>query len=72
MTTLYAGEYLVVGIKSMDGWLNQLEPQLAPAEFAARRQRWLDEDAHMFAFRPTCLGTRGNGMLESIPHEKFE
>jgi hypothetical protein len=37
---------------------DQLEPQLATAEFAARRGRRLDEGAHMISFRPTNFGAR--------------
>ena len=48
---LRADEYLVVQIKGAISWLNQLEPQLTTAEFAARRWRGLDERAHMISFR---------------------
>src|SRR5665213_1754541 len=56
MTAVYTDEYLVLQIKFAVGWLNQLEPQLATAELAARRWRRLSNGAHGISFRPTCFG----------------
>jgi hypothetical protein len=55
---LCADEYLVVQIKDVTSWLNQLEPQLTTAFVATRRGRRLDEGAHMISLRPMCFGVR--------------